>query len=1131
VADAADWPETDERTRRRELLATPVEGVFVGREHEMAQLLAGLNEAEAGRGRLFLVAGEPGIGKSRIAEELSTEARRRDARVLWGRCWEAGGAPAYWPWVQSLRGYVREADADEVRKQLGQGASDVAQILPEVREQVPNATEVATTDPEVARFQLFDSTAAFVRNISRDRTLVLILEDIHAADTPSLVLLEFLATSSADMSVMILATYRDVEVGRGHPLASAVIEMARAPTTRRIHLSGLTPPDVGLLIHATTGVTPRQDLVDALSQETEGNPLFVGEIVRLLASQGRLSTPTAASIKPIPRGVREVIGRRLGQASEPCNHVLGIASVLGREFRIDVLVELSERPGEELLEILDEARAAWLVADVPGTLSSMRFSHSLIRDTLYEELPAGARIRLHQRAGETLERIWGARTEHLAELAHHFLAAAPAGHPHKAIDYAIRAADAAKAGLAFEEAARLYRLALQAIEVGNVAHDRLRLTVLLALGDALNRAGDAEAARLEFLEAAGIARRLHDAESLARAALGYGGRFAWTVLRGDANITPLLEEALAGLGDVHTTLRVMCMGRLAAGPMRDNPDATQRQALSREALEIARELGDPATLGYAIEARMGAVMSPDSRGEMLALCDELQELALGMGDGDRLIEAHQMRLVVRLLEGRMREVTVEREQMALVAEKLRQRAQTWYLLANDAELAMLAGRFDEAVRLSTQAYEAGRRAEPYAPFAHLLMRLLIRIEQGRVEEMRAEFFDSTERFRLYPQWRGALPYLLFAFARFDQALAALKAATKAPRPVNEDWLLGEGLLADAAASLGERDVAAELFAELEPYADLTIGGIPNANVGSLHRPLGRLAALLRRGDDAERHLRAAIEINDEMGALPWAARARYDYALLLVSRNAPGDDRAAAAYLSDAIEAAEKLGMRQLVEEAQAQQRACALPATERDSAESAGLGPSSEPSDGRFKLEGEYWTIGYEGHVLRLKDSKGLRILAVLLGKPGQPHASLDLERLGENDHDELARAVASGNAGELIDDEARSAYRVRLVELQDAIDEAESWGRAEQAGALRDEKDFITHELARALGLGGRSRKAGSVAERARLNVTRAVKSAMQRIAEVDGNLAAHLQATVRTGAVCAYVPDPRSAVRWRV
>ncbi len=380
-------------------------GAFVGREREFGELLAGLDDAVAGHGRLFLLVGEPGIGKSRLAEELTARARARGALVLVGRCWEAGGAPAYWPWLQSLRAYVRRAEPAALRAQLGPGAADVAQLLPELRDVLADLPPAPPAESEGARFRLFDSLTAFLKSVAAEQPLVLVLDDLHAADEPSLLLLQFVARELAQSRVMIVGAYRDVDPTLSDALETTLTELAREPVTRTLPLAGLAEADVAHFISLVAPAAPAAELGAAVHTETEGNPLFVGEIMRLLGKEGQLSTASLA----IPHSVRETIGRRLRHLSDECNRLLTLASVLGREFDLRVLARVSGLERGAVLELLDEAVQARVVSDVPGAIGRMRFAHALIRDAAYHRLVKARRVELHRQVGEALEAIHHSR--------------------------------------------------------------------------------------------------------------------------------------------------------------------------------------------------------------------------------------------------------------------------------------------------------------------------------------------------------------------------------------------------------------------------------------------------------------------------------------------------------------------------------------------------------------------------------------------------------------------------------------------------------------------------------------------------------------------------------------------------
>src|SRR3990172_4106464 len=413
-------------------------GIFVGREKEMDELRAGLEDALSGRGRLLMLVGEPGIGKTRTSEELATYASLRSVQGLWGRCYEGEGAPAYWPWVQLVRSYVHDRDPKELASEMGPGAADIAQVVSEVRERLPGLPAPPALEPEQARFRLFDSITTFLKNASKGQPVVLVLDDLHWADKPSLLLLQFLARELRGGRLMVLATYRDVELRREHPLADALGELSREGLSQRILLRGLTERDVARFIELTAGRKPPEALVEVVYRETEGNPFFVNEIVRLLVADGRLEKPdeVASWSVTIPQGVRDVVGRRLDHLSEECNRVLTIGSVIGREFPLSVLEKVSEVKGERLLEALEEAVGARGIPEGPRAVDQYSFTHALIRETLYEELSTARRVRLHRQIGDVLEALDA--EGNLPQLAYHFAEAAPGGGGGEGVDYAPR---------------------------------------------------------------------------------------------------------------------------------------------------------------------------------------------------------------------------------------------------------------------------------------------------------------------------------------------------------------------------------------------------------------------------------------------------------------------------------------------------------------------------------------------------------------------------------------------------------------------------------------------------------------------------------------------------------------------
>jgi len=1107
--------------------------VFVGRERELDALLRGLETASGGSGRLFLVSGEPGIGKSRLADELTAEARRLGARVLWGRSWEAGGAPAYWPWVQSLRSLVHDLGPRALGQQVGPGLAQVAQLVPDLRELVPALPPVPASDPDTARFRLFEATAAFVKRAAEERPLVFVLDDLHVADTPSLLLLEFLAGDLGDAHVLILAAYRDTELDPQRPLATRVAELARQTSTRRLRLRGIDEPAVARFFELTAGLEPDPGLVALVHSETEGNPLFVGEVVQLLAAEGALERPAdAASWRlAVPEGVREVITRRLARLSEEANRVLALASVLGRDFDLESLERLAGLTRDELLDLLDEAAAARIVAEMPETLGRMRFSHALVRDALYDELPPARRVRHHRSVGEALEaRYRGDLEPHLAELAHHFVRAAPGGDVDGAVEYARRAADRAVGLLAFEEAVRLFRLALQALDLRPTLDARVESELLIGLGDAQARAGDGPGARETFLRAAAVARGLQTSDLLASAALGYGGRFLWARAGTDPHLIPLLEEALAALPVADSPLRVRVLTRLA-GALRDQHDRAPRAALSEKAVEMARRLGDPDTLAFALEGRTTAILWPENPDERIALAAEQAYVAAGLGDRERAAQPAYARVMAALELGDMPAVTESLDDYARTTEDLRQPAWQWLLVATRATLALFDGRLAEAEGLIEDALAIGGRAQASdAVLSHRVQLFTLRLHRGGLAGVEDMVRRSIVEYPARPMFRCMLGYLLAELGRGTDAHALLDDLADdrfAGLPLTNEWLLSLGFLADVAHALGDAERAATLYELLLPYAGRNASTADYIATGSVSRPLGVAAATASRWREAERHFDEALAENSRMGARPWVAWSAVGWADMLRARDGPGDRERAAELFARAAVTARELGMGSLEERAER----LAEGATPADGGRGIVLQPTV------FRREGEYWAVAYEGDAFRLRDSKGLRYLGRLLAEPGRELHVLALvaaERgpapAGRKAEPGLA-ASSLGDAGEILDARAKEEYRRRLAELEDEIEEARAFADAERAVRAEEERDFLARELAAALGLRGRHRRAGSPAERARVSVTRAIRAALRRVQEQSPALGTHLERTIHTGTYCSYTPDPRLPVDWQL
>ena len=1006
--------------------------VLVGRGAELRELLGAAEAACAvGRGWTAFISGEPGIGKTRLAAEFADLMRARGVRVAWAACRQDGGAPPYFPWSQLL-GRLGRTDALVV----------------------PNAEK-----PDLARFLLFQAVGDAVRDAA---PVLLVLDDLQWADEPSLRLLDALGAYVGEAPVLLLGTYRDTE-----PDSAAIVTLT---AERRLVLGGLAAKDLGSAVADLTGERIAEDAAVALHRRTAGNPFFAAEIVRLQRAEGSLGTQRATRV---PGGVRAVLDRRLDRLPGSVEAVLRAAAALdaGTTSGVDavLLAVVSGHDPVELLTVLEPAvEARFLLTEVDG--GSYRFPHALIAETLTARTPAVQRLGFHRQAGAELRSRAAAGVGNPADAAKQLLAAARlSGEPTEARAAAVAgslAARAAIAHVAYEDAAHWLEDSLDVLANSSTASfvpavgdppqpEPDRGDLLCALGEAALAAGDPARSRKAFVHAAEHARLHYRPDVLGAAALGMsGGAGGFEVDLTDTNRTTLLEEALDAVPDTDSALRSALLARLSVALTFTGAER-RRGLLAEDAVAMARRINDPRALAAALAARCDALAGPDHVETRSAAAAEIIECAGRVHDRTIELLGHRLRLVALAEAGKWTDVDDEIRAYAAVSEPTGQPGLNWYLPLWRGTRAQMRG---DRVAADTQATELRRLAEASGSTnarilesnqrvlnaiiasqpadVVLLMRQLTEespeiatatnyvTAAGRTERaadtaalLREFMLDVPDLASVnHPTW----PLLLALAGETEEAARRLEACLQSlrDRVRDSEWLPELVQAAVAAVLLRHQNAAAAIYPTLAPYGDLfAIEGIGAATWGCVHGYLGPLADVLGRTDDARRHMVTALRLDSAAGAA------------------LDGRTRRRAAEIGHAT----------------------AISTTP----------PAGPATSGVFQCDGEVWTLEFAGRSVQLRDTKGLRDIAMLLARPSDNIAVQELT---------ASSTESSSAVHDLADRTAIAAYRRRLIDLEEQRTDAEAMHDPVRAERAAIERDALIAELSAVTGLGGRVRRAGS-------------------------------------------------------
>ena len=1051
---------------------------LVGRSTEIATIGEALSGLTTGHGSTLLMAGEPGIGKSTLARHAANLAAEQSMTVCWGFCWEAGGAPAYWPWTQSLRALLAK---HEVPQAL---LTNLGQLLPETGID----TGQPSLQPDQARFLLLESVRQLLDAVSRKGPFVIILEDLHAADTDSLHLLQYVARHIATMPVLLIGTYRELEA-RHSPAMEPLWRTAR--DSRVLKPDRLDEHGIREYLAAQENTLSSDEQVERLLATTEGNPLFLTELVELMSRSGDAPGP-------LPETVQQVIDQQISLLPDSVANVLRQASVLGREFGADALAALRGQDEAGIEAEMEPALKLGLLKVIrPG---HYRFSHALHRDVLYQGLGTTSRQELHLACAQHVRKIIDAGDEDRWSTYATHLQAAGSDHRNDATAAWEKSAQRAYARVAFDEAARALQNALNAFGDGPKFDPARRCALQLQCAEALLLAGNIEAGQTHCREGFATARTLENPSLMSEAALTYGN--ALVVARIDKELIGMLRECLDILPPDDAATRSQVQARLAAA-MQPARIPSEPMQMAREAIKLARSTGDERVLFHVLRSAISALMDFAPTSERIPLNREFEVLAARRGSVAGQFRSN-LRLMFDAIETGDRQMLDDAVDAAEnIANRIGLPHYQWRVASARAMQNMIEGNYARATELINEAQALADRIDDLeAKITLPAQRFVILCDWDSEEPTPLQEIDTQLQYA-YANGMAAAEFFIrpfvIAFTDVDRSVVAEQLLGN-PAIVERSFGGGDrfsvSMFGEVAAATGDTAIADRAYDTLADFADgcSTLGLMGGCWYGPIAYSQGIIARGLGRTDAARTHFEKAIDIATQMRSPPMVARAHVALAEIAAEQ---GEQEAAAKYRELAEPVFQALGLRKI-------QRAPS----------GVHAAPTGETAQGfSMQLDGDIRVVTFRGESTSLKDSKGLALLDRLVSRPGKEMHVLDLAG--------STPEAAVGDSGPALDDKARDEYKRRVEDLQDALTEAELLGDTGRVDALRGELDFITRELSRAYGLGGRERRSGSAAERARVNVRRRLKDAIQRIGEQIPDAGIYLENTIKTGSYCKYVP----------
>jgi DNA-binding NarL/FixJ family response regulator/CTP:molybdopterin cytidylyltransferase MocA len=884
---------------------------FIGRTTELARLDALLADCSAGRGRLASVAGEAGIGKTRLLTEAARLADARGCAVLWSQMLEDPVAPPYLPWLLVLRDCLAREDLEVIREDLGSGAADVADLVPELRDRLGLPASRPSTDSAAARYQLFDAITRFLLAYARRRPLVLLFDNAHRADRSSLQLLEYYCRQLARSPTLVVLSYRGSELGADHPLRAALDQCSRAAGFEHFELAGLDRPQTADLMRLVLGAAAPAALVDTVCQRGDGNPLFVSQVAAGLARRLQADAGAHDLAIEVPDSLKAVISARLATLDGETHELLRAAAILGREFDTRLLGPIVNLDAAALLPRLERATTAGVIG--PAAPGRYRFAHALFREVLYAQHSLERRISLHRATAERLVQRHAKDVDpHLPQLAYHGFEAARAGYWPEAVEYCRRAGHQALARRAYGEAAVQFQHALQVAELADDPDPDVRFTLLMALGDSQFRAGQSDPAARTYLRCAVLAQRQQWWPKLADAVL------ALQHVQGQLGIIhlasiPLHQLALKHAAPDASALRARLLGSLASACRRAE-DLPRGRAAFEESIRIARESGDPRVL-YECLCQALLVLQPSYEApRQAALVREALAIAEQLGSEEAALAANSGILFPLSKLGAYAELAPLLRRLHERADAARHPHYRQVAAGFEAQVAILHGRWADALkwakaslqqaelegstgvdgRFGFQMFAIQRALGNLPSIAPVLARVSADNDPGRM-------------------WLPGKILLHCELEQYDDARRLLDRLGD-PGHLPRDDLFETALVYLAEACVVLKDVrrCAALYEALKPYREANLSVLGTVALGSGAGYLALLATALRQFREARPLFEEALAFNARIGSPPLLARTQADYAALLLQSERPADHDSAGQLRREAHATAARLGMRTL---------------------------------------------------------------------------------------------------------------------------------------------------------------------------------------------------------------------------